>query len=320
MQNFKERVNKQEDTIQGYMIIVFAVFTWSFSEIIVKLVQEQIDMASLSFFRFFLGGLFLLLLLLAKKDLTDLKGMISNNYRLFILSSAFALGISNLLYFIGLNYTQSNIGATIYSTYTIWSTIFSIYILNERNNIKLKLIGLLIGMIGVSLLMVNLDLFNILSLENLFGNVFVFIGAVLWGIYAVFGKKIQLNEPMVTNNALKFSMVSSFLASTPNFLSMFLLPKRNNPLSYSFEVWFYIFFLGCICTGLGLFLLFEGLKRVEVSKGMSITLLKPVFVTILAFFILHEIPTIILIISILLIIIAIILINRERPERPMFNS
>jgi drug/metabolite transporter (DMT)-like permease len=280
----------------------------------VKLVQDQANAASLSFYRFFLGGIFLFIILFIKKDLLHIKRMLKNNWLLFVLSSSVALGISNILYFIGLYYTQANIAATIYSTYTIWSTIFSIYILNERNNIKLKFVGLILGSLGVLLLMTNLDLLNIISVENLFGNILVLIGSLLWGIYTVLGKKIQLNEPKLSNCALKFSMLSSFLASIPNFIFMLTFTETTSLLIYSFEIWAHIFFLGFICTGLGIFLLFEGLKNVELSKGMSLALLKPIFVAFLAFIILNEIPTIILAISISLIIIAISLINQNRPN------
>lgn len=309
-------MNLQNEKFQGYLIIIVAVFTWSFSEIIVKRVQGQADAASLSFYRFFFGGLFLLFILFVRKDLKHIKRMFKNNWSLFLMSSAFAFGISNILYFLGLLYTQANIAATIYSTYTIWSTIFSIFILNERNNIKLKLVGLVLGTIGVTLLMTNLNVIEIISVEYLFGNILVLIGALLWGLYTVLNKKIQLNEPDITNNSLKLCTLSSFLASTPNFILMIIISKDKSYNSYDLEVWLQILFLGFICTGLGIFLLFEGLRKVEVSKGMSLALLKPIFVTFLAYFILNEMPSIILFISISLIIIAICLINQNRPNEP----
>jgi drug/metabolite transporter (DMT)-like permease len=70
-------------------------------------------------------------------------------------------------------------------------------------------------------------------------------------------------------------------------------------------------FLGIISTGIGIFLLFEGIKQIETSKGMSLAFFKPIFATILAYFILNELPTLALLFSIILIIIAILLINRR---------
>ncbi|MFX0073274.1 MAG: EamA family transporter, partial [Candidatus Hermodarchaeota archaeon] len=74
---------------------------------------------------------------------------------------------------------------------------------------------------------------------------------------------------------------------------------------------FWIFFLGIVCTGLGTYLLFEGIKHLEVSKGMSLAFLKPIYATFLAFILLNESPTISLIVSIVLVIISILLINKR---------
>jgi len=49
-----------DESLKGYLIIIIGVFTWSFSEIIVKLLQGSVGAISLSFFRYFIGGLFLL--------------------------------------------------------------------------------------------------------------------------------------------------------------------------------------------------------------------------------------------------------------------
>ncbi len=299
---------KIEKKTQGYFIILIAVFTWSFSEIIVKL--TNVGALSLSFFRFFIGGIFILLLLAFKKDLKGIFTILKNNWVLFLLSSCFALGISNVVYFIGIINTQANIGATIYTSYPIWITIYSIFILNERSNLKLKFIGIIIGMTGITILLTNFNISGIISLNNLAGNLLVLTGSIIWGLYSVLGKKIQLDEPDITNCDLKFSLISVFLASLPNFLILIFTPEFNTFLCYSLNDWFWILFLGIICTGLGIALLFMGIKNVEVSKGMSLAFLKPIFATILAFFLLMELPTLSLLVSIPLIILSILLINK----------
>ena len=297
--------------IQSYSIIILAVFTWSFSEIIVKLLQGSVGPLSLSFFRFFIGGICLFAVLIFKRDLSGIWKMIKENWKLLLIASCFALGLSNVIYFIGITYTQANIGATIYTTYPIWITIYSIFILKERGNLKLKFLGIVIGILGVAILLTNFNLFALLSAENLFGNFLVLVGAIIWGFYSVIGKKIQMNEPELSNSALKFSMLSMLLACLPIFTILIFTPEFDYFLSYDLEEWFWILFLGIISTGLGIFLLFEGIKHIETSKGMSLAFLKPIFATILAYFILNELPTLVLLFSIFLVIISILLINRR---------
>jgi len=308
---------KIEKKAQAYLIIIIAVFTWSFSEIIVKL--TNVGALSLSFFRFFIAGTFLLLLLVIKKDLKGILTMVKNNWVLILLSSCFALGISNVIYFAGINNTQANIGATIYTSYPIWITIYSIFILNEKSNLKLKFIGIVIGITGITILLTNFNIIEIISLENLVGNLLVLIGSIIWGLYSVLGKKIQSNDPEITNSYLKFSLISAFLASLPIFLILIFTPEFNTFLQYDLNNWFWILFLGIIGTGLGIALLFMGIKHLEVSKGMSLAFLKPIFATILAFFLLMEFPTFSLLVSIPLVIISILLINKEPKSNKKLN-
>ncbi len=303
-------MKKRSKTSEGYIILFFAVFTWSFSEIIVKLLRGSVGPISLSLFRFIIGGGFLLLILIIKKDLKGMKQMIKNNLALILISSCFAFGFSNIIYFIGVTLTQANIASTIYTTYPIWITIYSIFLLNEKSNLKLKFIGILIGILGVTILMTDFNLGGIFSSEYLLGNSLVLLGSIIWGLYSVTGKKIQLKENQTSNCALKFSIISSLLACIPVLVFLPFTTELNGFFLYDLEAWFWILFLGLIGTGIGIYLLFEGIKRVEVSKGFSLAFLKPIFTTILAFFMLMEIPSFTLLISIGLVLISIVLITQ----------
>jgi len=302
---------KNDGKIQGYFIIIIAVLTFSFSEVIVKFLHGSVGPVALSFFRFFIAGIFLLVILVIKKDLTEITAMLKNNWLLFFISSFFAWGISNIVYFIGVGFTQANTASTIYTTYPIWITIYSMLLLHERSNLKLKFIGIAIGLIGVILLMS--DITTLYSPEFLFGNILVLSSSIIWGLYSVLGKKIQNNEIETTDVELKFTMVSSFIAASPVFIVLVFSPEFPVFVSgYPLESWIWILFMGAISTGLGLYLFFYGLKHVvEVSKGISLAFLKPIFATILAFIILSELPSITLIISICLVVVSILLINRN---------
>lgn len=301
--------------MQGYLMIIVAVFTWSFSEIIVKLLQGAVGALSLSFFRFFIGGFFLLAILLIKRDLKGMWKMIKDNPFLFLFSSCFAFGISNIIYFVGVTNTQANIAATIYTTYPIWITLYSIFLLDEKTNLKLKFVGIAIGLVGVAILMTNFDFTGFISSAYLIGNLLVLLGSIIWALYSVLGKKIQINEKDTTNVALKYSALSSLFAGIPVFFILIFTPEFDTFLMYKLDEWFWVAFLGIISTGIGVYLLFEGIKYIEVSKAFSLAFLKPVFATILAFFILREYPTIALVISISLVIVSIILINRKAVEK-----
>ncbi len=296
---------------QGYIILLIAVFSWSFSEIIVKLLHSNIGVLTLSVFRFFIGGLFLLSILTIRKDFTGIKRIILNNLPIFLISSCFALGFSNFTYFLGITYTEVNIGAAIYTTYPIWITIYSIFILSEKDNLKFKFFGIFFGLIGTIMLITKFNFSGFISTEYLIGNLLVLLGSIIWSLYSVLGKKIQLSNNEITNYSIKFAMLSSLFACIPLMLFLIYSPELKYFFNYKPDEWFWILFLGIICTGVGIWLLFEGISRLEVSKGMSFAFFKPIFAAILSFFILSELPSPILIISIIIIIVSIFLINKN---------
>ncbi|MBN1803101.1 MAG: EamA family transporter [Candidatus Lokiarchaeota archaeon] len=308
------KLQVRKEDITGYLTIIIAVFTFSCSEIIIKLLQDSIGALSLSFYRFLFSGFFLLLLLTIMKDLRGIWSIIKKNWLLLILGSSLAWGISNIIYFIGIQNTQANIGATIYTTYPIWITIYSFFFLNEKINMKFKIAGIIVGLLGVTILLTNFNFSELIKIENLLGNLLVLIGSITWGFYSVLGKKVQLKESKTTNIALKFTMISSFFAMVPVFVILIFTPELGRLFAHDAREWSLVLFLGVISTGLGLFLLFIGLKRLEVSRGMSLAFLKPIFATVLAFFLLNETPTIVLLISVCMVVISILLINKNNKQ------
>ncbi|MEJ2249382.1 MAG: DMT family transporter, partial [Candidatus Lokiarchaeota archaeon] len=171
-------------TYSGYTILIFAVFTWSFNELIVKVLQGSVGALSLTFFRFFIGGIFLLIILILKRDLADIFVLIKRSWVLIIISSFFALGFSNAIYFIGVTFTQANVAATLYTTYPIWITIYSIILLNEEKT-NVKILGIILGMFGVVILLTNFDFTGFILIENLLGNILVLVGSIIWSLYSV---------------------------------------------------------------------------------------------------------------------------------------
>jgi drug/metabolite transporter (DMT)-like permease len=57
-------------------------------------------------------------------------------------------------------------------------------------------------------------------------------------------------------------------------------------LQYSPFEWVIVLILACFSTGFGLFIFFLGVRKLDISQGMSMALLKPIMAAIIAFFIL----------------------------------
>ncbi len=301
---------------QGYLLCFFGVFTWSFSEIIgKKLLENNVGPVSISFLRFFWGAIFLIILLGTQRDFRDIK-TISKKYLLLILvASILGLGISNIFYFWGIDFTQANIASAIYTSYPMFATLYAILLLRERSNIPLKTLGFIIGFFGTTILITDFHFELLFSPQYIVGNLLLLLAAAMFGIHSVVGKKIFGGEKDVTNLEMKYNMLTLFLACIPMLLILPFLPGEFGTFfQYNAFSWVLIFILGFISTGFGLFIFFKGIKKIEVSQGISLALLKPILASLFAFIILGELPTIALVVSIGLVSLGVLLINKKPKE------
>ncbi len=303
--------------IKGYLAVFFAIFIWSWGEVLIKLIQNEVGAFSYSFLRFFIGAIFLFVILLVKRDFSGIGSMVKKSPALFLMASVLGLGISHILFYIGISNTFANVGALIFTTYPIWTVLYSIFVLNERTNLKLKFVGMAIGIFGVAILMLSFHYNELLSLEqlfgkysHLFGNMIALIAAMVWSLYSVFGKKIQNNFEDLKDHDLKFTAISFIVAALPLFIILLFTPEFIAIFQYDLNTLLVIMILGVFSSGLAYYLFFFGIKYIEVSKGISLAFLKPILAAIFAFFILGEEITIILLVSLGLVLISIISINR----------
>ena len=137
----------------------------------------------MSFMRFFFGALFLTVIMVIQRDLRDLKVFFKKYFWLMIIATMFGSGISNVLFFEGVQLTQANTGSVLYTTYPIFVSIYSIFVLNEKTNIPRKLIGFFIGFIGIVILMTNFQIGLIFEPANILGNIYLVAAAMIWSLY-----------------------------------------------------------------------------------------------------------------------------------------
>ncbi|MHA1698815.1 MAG: DMT family transporter [Promethearchaeota archaeon] len=314
-----------KQSVKGYLFCFLGVLQWSFSEIIVRLLQDdsvvssRVGPVSLSFYRFFFGGLFLLTILLIKRDLSGMKDIIRHNLKPTLIASMFGLGFSNVIYFIGVAMTQANIGAALYTSYPIFIGIYGMIILNERGNIPLKIIGFVIGLTGIIILMTNFNLILLFKPSTILGNILLLSAAAIWALYSVLGKKVMNANPKIKNIEIKWTTLSFFLACVPILIILPFYDRMSktggelpNFLRHDLTVWVLILIMAFSTTAFGLYIFFKGVKLIQVSHGISLSLFKPILVTFFSYFILpdEKIPDA-LFVSIPLVFLAVFLINKK---------
>ncbi|MFX0102819.1 MAG: DMT family transporter [Candidatus Hodarchaeota archaeon] len=308
-----------KESVKGYLLCLFGVFTWSFSELIVVILADTVGATSLTFYRFFFGGLFCFLIMALQKDTKGTTAIFKKNKRLVLIASMFGLGFSNILYFLGTAVIgDAGVSAAIYTSYPLFICIYGALILGEKSNMPRKLIGLVIGFTGVLILITNFNLLDIFGSKNILGKLLVLLGAGIWSLYSVLGKKIFQRTPEVSNIEIKWTTLSFLLSCVPTLIILTFTPELGSFFQHSLFSWSLIAFLAVFGSALGLYAFFVGIKKIEVTHGISLALLKPIMASILSFFILGKVPQPALYVSIPLVSIAVILINwkgkREKIE------
>ncbi len=308
------------DSTRGYILCFLGVFCWSFSEIIVWLLKplpgipgSGVGSISLSFYRFFFGGIFLLAIMVVRKDLTGFGDLIKKNPLLMILSSVLGLGISNMIYFLGIQAygTEAHVGAALYVSYTLFIGVYSIFILNERTNIPLKIVGFVVGFLGILILLTDFNFAIILQPDKITGDILLVLAGAIWGFYSVLGKKIFKKNPEIKNVDIKFTIWSFFLSCIPIAITLPFSGEIPDFLQHDAVEWSLVAFLAIISSGIGLYIFFVGVKYIDVSHGISFSLLKPIIAAFFMFvFFQNDIP-IAMWVSVPLVSAAVLLINRK---------
>ncbi|WP_371803483.1 DMT family transporter [Candidatus Lokiarchaeum ossiferum] len=306
----------EKKTKIGYGYMIVGIFTWSTIELTIKLIQNESSPITLNFFRFSVGAVILLLYALITKRTRSLVLLIKQYPKYYIPASLLGLVIGMILFAIGTTYTDASFAATIFSSNPIIISLFMILFRNEKKN-KKKIIGILLGFVGVLVIVTEFQFKAILNSDFFLGNILVFFGMALWCIDVIIGKELMKKRLVLSSeediqiDSLDFNLVT-FISATLIYIPLLFYDNQWQIITnFTWTTWIGMLYLGIITTGLGYILFFKGIDMIEASKGINLFYLKPIFATILSYFILNEEPTYFLLIGIVIEIIALLLITRE---------
>lgn len=146
-------------------------------------------------YRFFLAGLFVLLMqIVRKKDIFKISMKDLKEVTILGLSQT---SLQYIFFYIGLTYTTGVRGSIINGTSTFFSILLAHYIYKNDKLSSNKIIGCILGFIGV--VIINLGGSSVLEGSFSFrGEGFIMIAAFLISISSIYGKKISQNKDAST--------------------------------------------------------------------------------------------------------------------------
>lgn len=204
------------------------------------------------------------------------KGAITDKKDLFplLISAIFGVSANMLLFFAGLAITQPINGAVLMLNTPIFVLIFAVILLKEKLSWQ-KITGIIIAALG-ALMVVGGSKFQFDS-NNILGDIFVTLNAIIYAFYLVYAKRLMVKYHPLT--VTLYSFFFGFFIVLPFGLNQALeIDFANMPQN----IWFAVAFITIGATFLTYVLNAYSLKHGSSSLVGSYIYLQPVMATIIA--------------------------------------
>ena len=267
--------------------------------------DRLIDPVSISFIRFFAGGLLLFLygLLFFRDRMFTVK---TGDLPLLALLSIFGIVGMSVLFFMGQQSTTAINASMIVELNPIVIFLLSLFI-GERASF-IQFFGIIISLSGCLLVVnvINMHGFAY-DLNHLSGDLIVFASACCWAIYSVFGKNAvkRLGGFAVTTWTMLFGALELLVI-------LMIMPVKIVVPNTIFS-WSVIAYLAIFPTAVAFFAWFEAMDKINLSLLNVMQYFSPVFTVVLAWLFLSERISLLNAFGIILVIAGVVLISEYHP-------
>ncbi len=271
----------KQKTTCGYISVLIGVILFSAIEVISKSMNGQFPTLPLVFFRFFIGGIMLLLysIVFPAENAVPI-----DRKRILRVCFFAVIGVtlSMSLFHMSLGYIRASNAATIFCTNPIFASFFAALVLREKITSGI-IIGMVLGFFGAAAISFSGSSMNI---EEIKGSVLMISAAMSFAFYTTLSKKLNIEIGVSRSTGLIFVIGSLLL------LPMIFFKGTQNALIAWNGCAVQILLLSLACTGLAYLLFLGGLSRVPVTRGIALFYLKPIMAAVLAWIFISEQPTV----------------------------
>lgn len=285
---------------KGYLYIAATAFLFSTAEIAAKMVANQLNPFQLVFLRFLIGGVFLLPFALLDVKKRKLK-LGANDWLFFALTGFLGVAVSMSLFQLSLMYATASAVAVLFSTNTIFTSLFAVLVLKERFTWSAAL-AIALGLTGVAFIV------NPFSLSpDVTGMALAVASAMLFALYGVVGtSRVAKYGGFILNS---FSFLMGVLMMLPVMLlcgaPVLAGVNRSNVLI--------VLYMGVFVSGLGYLCYLSAMKETSAIETSAVFFIKPALAPLLASAVLGDIIGLNLVYGIALIVAgAVVMFWRKR--------
>jgi len=266
----------------------------------IKLLEENMDISTMLFWRFMVAGLWVLPFTLKNNAI---KTIVHADKRLlfftFILGAMGYAGSSGF-FFMASEHTGTGLAMVIFFSYPILIALTAWF--TKKNSFNFITLSLLITMaFGLMLLHDPRE-----GSVNILGIVFGIASAATYAFYIIGTKKYasgNLNSNIQT-------MLVSFGAAM--FYFIISLKSGTFSIPSTLKTWSYLLTLGILITAIPIQLMIEGLKKISSMRASIISVLEPLVTVFVGIILLEESVSFIQIIGIIIILGSAIIVQFQR--------
>lgn len=256
--------------------IILTMITWGTIGLFVR--NISLTSIEISFFRAFIGSLFLSLIALINKEKMN-KEALKENFLILLLSGV-ALGVNWAALFQAMKYTTISNATLSYYFAPVFIVIFSTLILKEKITIKNSMC-ILVSILGLFLILKSNSSGGASDYNHLKGVLFGLGGAILYAIIVILNKFIKDLSPLeITLTQLAISAIV--------LLPIVLKAGIGDIKGLDINTWLLILILGIIHTGIAYLFYFPSIRDVEAQTIAIISYLDPITAIIVSAIFLKE--------------------------------
>ena len=289
---------REAKPIDLFLLVLLALI-WGSAFFNIKIATYTYDTFTLVFVRVFFATVPLVLWCFYKK----IKIMaFSKDWKIYAIVGLVNISLPFLLIAYGTDKVQSYLSAILMSSTPLSGTILAhFFTSNEKFNL-IKGIGVIIGFLGVAILFFDKI---VISDSNLIYALIILFASTLYVIGGIITLKFLKNKG--TENVTASTVIWSLISLLP----FCLYQEPWNNLNPSFESTLSLIYLGIFATGIAWMLRFHILITNGLVFQTQVAYLIPIFGVIFGYFLMDEIITWRVLISLIIIILSIYIVKKN---------
>ena len=270
--------------------------------------EGDVDALNFSVLRFSLAAIFLSFVFLRRENRIQTANMLKNHWKVVLLLSIVGIVGEGILVFWALQYTTSARASLMANTSPIQTVLIS-YLVGQELLTKNKLIGAILGLIGLVLFFTcnGEDMFTA-NASTIIGDLMALASGFCWSVYTVYGDKIAKQY----GDALCSEIL--FLHGLCVMIPMAIIKNGGIDLVLPWRVWLGAFYLGVVSYGIANCLWYRALKFVTPGELGSLGYLSATMSVVLSVLLLRERLSLAMISAIVLVILGVGLMLRTQKE------